>query len=154
VPSSSSGTGGGGGGGPGGSGTKAPRRSSGNKSHSRSYPRGVGLDFRKLAGLTLLSYIDHHGEYACDITGRREEGFWGSTNDLTTSVPLYWLLIAILILVLGGLFFVLVAMRRYLGLTAYQCRILSNCNFNTLPFAHSLCRPEKSLRVALLPEPA
>jgi hypothetical protein len=29
--------------------------------HSRSYPRGVGLDFRKLAGLTLMSYIDHHG---------------------------------------------------------------------------------------------
>jgi len=29
--------------------------------HSRSYPRGVGLDFRKLAGLTLVSYIDHHG---------------------------------------------------------------------------------------------
>ena len=27
---------------------------------SRSYPRGVGLDFRKLTGLTLLSYIDHH----------------------------------------------------------------------------------------------
>jgi len=30
-------------------------------SHSRSYPRGVGLDFRKLAGLTLMGYIDHHG---------------------------------------------------------------------------------------------
>uniref|UniRef100_A0A7S2YU48 SGF29 C-terminal domain-containing protein n=1 Tax=Entomoneis paludosa TaxID=265537 RepID=A0A7S2YU48_9STRA len=30
-------------------------------STSRSYPRGVGLDFRKLAGLTLLGYIDHHG---------------------------------------------------------------------------------------------
>jgi len=29
--------------------------------HSRSYPRGVGLDFRKLPGLTLVSYIDHHG---------------------------------------------------------------------------------------------
>jgi len=29
--------------------------------HSRSYPRGVGLDFRKLAGLTLMTYIDHHG---------------------------------------------------------------------------------------------
>jgi hypothetical protein len=29
--------------------------------HSRSYPRGGGLDFRKLAGLTLLNYIDHHG---------------------------------------------------------------------------------------------
>jgi hypothetical protein len=31
------------------------------KNASRSYPRGVGLDFRKLAGLTLVSYIDHHG---------------------------------------------------------------------------------------------
>jgi len=31
------------------------------KTVSRSYPRGVGLDFRKLAGLTLVSYIDHHG---------------------------------------------------------------------------------------------
>ena len=31
--------------------------------HSRSYPRGVGLDFRKLAGLTLVSYIDHHGTF-------------------------------------------------------------------------------------------
>lgn len=28
---------------------------------SRSYPRGVGIDFRKLSGLTLLNYIDHHG---------------------------------------------------------------------------------------------
>lgn len=36
-------------------------RSSQKASHSRSYPRGVGLDFRKLAGLTLMSYIDHHG---------------------------------------------------------------------------------------------
>jgi hypothetical protein len=32
------------------------------KSVSRSYPRGVGLDFRKLAGLTLVSYIGHHGK--------------------------------------------------------------------------------------------
>ena len=41
---------------------KQQRRQSANKaSHSRSYPRGVGLDFRKLAGLTLFSYIDHHG---------------------------------------------------------------------------------------------
>lgn len=31
------------------------------QTHSRSYPRGVGVDFRKLAGLTLLNYIDHHG---------------------------------------------------------------------------------------------
>ena len=30
-------------------------------SQSRSYPRGVGLDFRKLAGLTLQSFIEHHG---------------------------------------------------------------------------------------------
>mmetsp|Transcript_29882 Transcript_29882/g.45831 ORF Transcript_29882/g.45831 Transcript_29882/m.45831 type:complete len:274 (-) Transcript_29882:1508-2329(-) len=37
------------------------RRTSQKTTHSRSYPRGVGLDFRKLAGLTLLSYIDHHG---------------------------------------------------------------------------------------------
>jgi hypothetical protein len=28
---------------------------------SRSYPRGVGLDFRKLAGISLINYIDHHG---------------------------------------------------------------------------------------------
>jgi hypothetical protein len=34
-----------------------------NTGHSRSYPRGVGLDFRKLAGLTLVSYIDHHGTF-------------------------------------------------------------------------------------------
>lgn len=38
------------------------RRSTvGKPTHSRSYPRGVGLDFRKLAGLTLTGYIDHHG---------------------------------------------------------------------------------------------
>jgi hypothetical protein len=30
-------------------------------SHSRSYPRGVGLDFRKLPGISLINYIDHHG---------------------------------------------------------------------------------------------
>jgi hypothetical protein len=42
---------------------KQARRSSGKTSHSRSYPRGVGLDFRKLAGLTLVSYIDHHGTF-------------------------------------------------------------------------------------------
>jgi len=47
---------------------KAPRRASGKQGHSRSYPRGVGLDFRKLAGLTLLQYIDHHGTYnPCQI---------------------------------------------------------------------------------------
>jgi hypothetical protein len=32
------------------------------KNVSRSYPRGVGMDFRKLAGLTLVNYIDHHGK--------------------------------------------------------------------------------------------
>lgn len=32
----------------------------GKVTHSRSYPRGVGLDFKKLPGLTLMSYIDHH----------------------------------------------------------------------------------------------
>ncbi|KAI2511966.1 Sin3 binding region of histone deacetylase complex subunit SAP30 [Fragilaria crotonensis] len=41
--------------------TKQQRRTSQKAGHSRSYPRGVGLDFRKLAGLTLFSYIDHHG---------------------------------------------------------------------------------------------
>ena len=43
--------------------TTKGRKSSGKSGHSRSYPRGVGLDFRKLAGLTLVSYIDHHGTY-------------------------------------------------------------------------------------------
>lgn len=44
-------------------GTKsATKKKTGPKTgHSRSYPRGVGLDFRKLPGLTLVSYIDHHG---------------------------------------------------------------------------------------------
>mmetsp|Transcript_12226 Transcript_12226/g.35099 ORF Transcript_12226/g.35099 Transcript_12226/m.35099 type:complete len:314 (+) Transcript_12226:104-1045(+) len=37
------------------------KRKQGPKHHSRSYPRGVGLDFRKLGGLTLANYIDHHG---------------------------------------------------------------------------------------------
>lgn len=36
--------------------------------HSRSYPRGVGLDFRKLAGLTLVSYIDHHGKCTVHVS--------------------------------------------------------------------------------------
>jgi hypothetical protein len=40
------------------------KRKQGPKQQSRSYPRGVGLDFRKLAGLTLASYIDHHGALA------------------------------------------------------------------------------------------
>ena len=43
--------------------TKQQRRTSQKAGHSRSYPRGVGLDFRKLAGLTLFSYIDHHGTF-------------------------------------------------------------------------------------------
>jgi SGF29 tudor-like domain/Sin3 binding region of histone deacetylase complex subunit SAP30 len=43
-------------------GNKVVRRSSHVKpSHSRSYPRGVGLDFRKLPGISLINYIDHHG---------------------------------------------------------------------------------------------
>jgi len=39
------------------------KRKQGPKHHSRSYPRGVGLDFRKLPGMTLVSYIDQHGEF-------------------------------------------------------------------------------------------
>ncbi|GKY91922.1 hypothetical protein MPSEU_000163800 [Mayamaea pseudoterrestris] len=39
---------------------KAQRRGT-YKQQSRAYPRGVCLDFRKLGGLSLLSYIDHHG---------------------------------------------------------------------------------------------
>ncbi|KAL7580758.1 hypothetical protein ACA910_001040 [Epithemia clementina (nom. ined.)] len=42
-------------------GSNAGKTGGGSGGTSRSYPRGVGLDFRKLAGLTLLSYIDHHG---------------------------------------------------------------------------------------------
>lgn len=50
-------------GGNGGIQTAKPRRSSGSKAgQSRSYPRGVGVDFRKVAGLTLLNYIDHQGK--------------------------------------------------------------------------------------------
>ena len=46
-----------------GGGSSGRGRGSGSKTtHSRSYPRGVGLDFRKLAGLTLMGYIDHHGK--------------------------------------------------------------------------------------------
>jgi hypothetical protein len=57
------GRGGGGGAGRGGSGGGGGGgTSSSNKTTSRSYPRGVGPDFRKLTGLTLLSYIDHHGK--------------------------------------------------------------------------------------------
>mmetsp|Transcript_26009 Transcript_26009/g.55714 ORF Transcript_26009/g.55714 Transcript_26009/m.55714 type:complete len:329 (+) Transcript_26009:221-1207(+) len=42
--------------------TSTTKKKTGPKTgHSRSYPRGVGLDFRKLPGLTLVSYIDHHG---------------------------------------------------------------------------------------------
>lgn len=43
------------------SGKSGRGRRSDKTTHSRSYPRGVGLDFRKLAGLTLMGYIDHHG---------------------------------------------------------------------------------------------
>jgi hypothetical protein len=51
-------------------GGKAQRRVSGNnKSHSRSYPRGVAVDFRKLAGLSLLNYIDYHGSLLRMIVG-------------------------------------------------------------------------------------
>ena len=50
--------------------SKIPRRTSGKSNHSRSYPRGVGLDFRKLAGLTLVSYIDHHGKQILEIGER------------------------------------------------------------------------------------
>jgi hypothetical protein len=42
---------------------KHQRRTNPKVGHSRSYPRGVGLDFRKLSGLTLFSYIDHHGRF-------------------------------------------------------------------------------------------
>ena len=44
-------------------GNKVARRQSAKVTHSRSYPRGVGLDFRKLAGLSLINYIDHHGMF-------------------------------------------------------------------------------------------
>ena len=43
-----------------GSASKRRGASSSKSTHSRSYPRGVGLDFKKLQGLTLMSYIDHH----------------------------------------------------------------------------------------------
>ena len=39
---------------------KARRGPATKVAHSRSYPRGVGLDFKKLPSLTLMSYIDHH----------------------------------------------------------------------------------------------
>jgi hypothetical protein len=48
----------------------AQKRKSNKSSHSRSYPRGVGLDFRKLGGLTLVSYIDHHGASMCLLAVR------------------------------------------------------------------------------------
>ena len=60
-----SGAGGGAGDGP----VRSGGRSVGKATHSRSYPRGVGIDFRKLAGLTLMSYIDHHGEFATPSIG-------------------------------------------------------------------------------------
>ena len=45
----------------GGGGRGGARTNSASKATSRSYPRGVGPDFRKLTGLTLMNYIDHHG---------------------------------------------------------------------------------------------
>ena len=44
-----------------GSTTKPRGRVPSKASHSRSYPRGVGLDFKKLSSQALMSYIDHHG---------------------------------------------------------------------------------------------
>lgn len=58
---SNSGGGGGRGGGRGSGGGGRGSGGGGRGSSSRSYPRGVGPDFRKLTGLTLLQYIDHHG---------------------------------------------------------------------------------------------
>jgi hypothetical protein len=43
-------------------GTRKVNAAGARQTHSRSYPRGVGLDFRKLAGISLINYIDHHGE--------------------------------------------------------------------------------------------
>lgn len=45
---------------------KTQRRGSGKGygNFSRSYPRGVCVDFRKLSYATVLNYIDHHGEFA------------------------------------------------------------------------------------------
>ena len=70
-----SGAGGGAGDGP----VRSGGRSVGKATHSRSYPRGVGIDFRKLAGLTLMSYIDHHGEFATPSIGGGG-GIWDSTR--------------------------------------------------------------------------
>uniref|UniRef100_A0A7S1YT92 SGF29 C-terminal domain-containing protein n=1 Tax=Ditylum brightwellii TaxID=49249 RepID=A0A7S1YT92_9STRA len=64
LEGSGSGGGGGGNGGNSASANEGGGGSSGRStktSHSRSYPRGVGLNFRNLAGPTLMSYIDHHG---------------------------------------------------------------------------------------------
>jgi hypothetical protein len=73
----------------GGGGAKAPRRSSGqNKSHSRSYPRGVGLDFRKLAGLTLLSYIDHHGALPLRALQQTQHRSYSSALERKRCIPL------------------------------------------------------------------
>ena len=48
-----------------GSGRKNSTKNSSTKNIARAYPRGLGVDFRKLAGLTLMGYIDHHG--ACFV---------------------------------------------------------------------------------------
>ena len=41
---------------------KGRGRGSGKGTHSRSYPRGIALDFRKLSGNSVMHYIDHHGK--------------------------------------------------------------------------------------------
>ena len=46
---------------------KGRGRGSNKSGVSRNYPRGIGLDFRKLSRTTLMSYIDHHGEYLIEI---------------------------------------------------------------------------------------
>jgi hypothetical protein len=47
-----------------GSGSKIPRRGgSSNKGfNSRSYPRGICIDFRKVSQELLLDYVHHHGK--------------------------------------------------------------------------------------------
>jgi hypothetical protein len=50
-----------------GSGSKVQRRvsSGGNKGfNSRSYPRGICIDFRKVSQDLLLDYVHHHGKEA------------------------------------------------------------------------------------------
>jgi hypothetical protein len=49
----------------GGGGMKPQRRGSGNNKgfNSRSYPRGIFIDFRKQTQEMLLDYVHHHGTY-------------------------------------------------------------------------------------------